>query len=62
MGHTKNEIMKASSSSGIHDLCMTIYHNGSYLYSFLIKLVLVGFEPTITEFSSDTLTDWAIRP
>ena len=26
------------------------------------KLVWVGFEPTTTEFRSDVLTDWAIRP
>ena len=26
------------------------------------KLAWVGFEPTITEFRSDALTDWAIRP
>ena len=26
------------------------------------KLTWVGFEPTITEFRSDALTDWTIRP
>ena len=26
------------------------------------KLAWVGFEPTTTEFRSDVLTDWAIRP
>ena len=26
------------------------------------KLARVGFEPTITDFGSDALTDWAIRP
>ena len=26
------------------------------------KLAWVGFEPTTTEFRSDALTDWAIRP
>ena len=32
------------------------------LWSSYRKLAWGGFEPTTTEFHSDTLTDWAIRP
>ena len=32
------------------------------LWSSYRKLAWVGFEPTTTEFRSDALTDWAIRP
>ena len=38
-----------------------IYH-WRILWSSYKKLVWVGFEPTTTEFHSDALTDWAIRP
>ena len=38
-----------------------IYH-WRILWSNYKKLVWVGFEPTATEFHSDALTDWAIRP
>ena len=29
---------------------------------FEVALAWVGFEPTTTEFRSEALTDWAIRP
>ena len=38
-----------------------IYH-WRILWSSYKKLAWVGFEPTTTEFHSDALTDWAIRP
>ena len=37
-------------------------HHGRILWSSYRKLARVGFEPTTTEFLSDALTDWAIRP
>ena len=37
-------------------------HHWWILWSSYRKLVWVGFEPTTTEFRSDALTDWAIRP
>ena len=33
-----------------------------YIWSSYRKLVWVEYEPTTTEFRSDALTDWAIRP
>ena len=38
-----------------------IYH-WRILWNSYRKLAWVGFEPTTTEFRSDALTDWAIRP
>ena len=37
-------------------------HHGRILWSSYRKLAWVGFEPTTTEFRSDALADWAIRP
>ena len=37
-------------------------HHWWILWSSYRKLTWVGFEPTTTEFCSDALTDWAIRP
>ena len=37
-------------------------HHWSILRSSYRQLAWVGFQPTITEFRSDALTDWAIRP
>ena len=37
-------------------------HYWRILRSSYRKLAWVGFEPTTTEFRSDALTDWAIRP
>ena len=37
-------------------------HHWLILWSSYGKLSWVGFEPTATEFRSDALTDWAIRP
>ena len=37
-------------------------HHWRIFRSSYRKLALVGFEPTTTEFRSDALTDWAIRP
>ena len=37
-------------------------HHRRILWSSYRKLAWVGFEPTTTEFRSDALTDWAIRP
>ena len=37
-------------------------HHWRIFRSSCRKLVWVGFEPTITEFRSGTLTDWGIRP
>ena len=36
-------------------------HHWRIISSNCRKLTLMGFEPTTTEFRSDTLTDWAIR-
>ena len=43
---------------------LSIYsiHHWRIIWSSYRKLTWVGFEPTITEFRSDALTDWAIRP
>ena len=38
------------------------FHHWRILRSSYRKLAWVGFEPTTTEFRSDALTDWAIRP
>ena len=37
-------------------------HHRRILWSSYRKLAWVRFEPTTTEFRSDALTDWAIRP
>ena len=37
-------------------------HHWRIIWSSYRKLVWVGFEPTTTEFCSEALTDWAIRP
>ena len=37
-------------------------HLWQILWSSYRNLVCVGFEPTATEFRSDALKDWAIRP
>ena len=37
-------------------------HHWKILWSSYRKLAWVGFEPTTTEFRSDALTDWPIRP
>ena len=37
-------------------------HHWRMIWSSYRKLAWVGFEPTTTEFRSDALTDWAIRP
>ena len=37
-------------------------HHRRIIWSSYRKLAWVGFEPTTTEFRSDALTDWAIRP
>ena len=37
-------------------------HHWRILWSSYRKLAWLGFEPTTTEFRSDALTDWAIRP
>ena len=37
-------------------------HHRRILWSSCRKLARVGSEPTTTEFRSDALTDWAIRP
>ena len=37
-------------------------HHWRIIWSSYRKLAWVGFEPTTTEFRSDTLTNWAIRP
>ena len=37
-------------------------HHWRISWSSYRKLIWVGFEPTTTEFRSDALTDWAIRP
>ena len=37
-------------------------HHWRIFRSSYRKLAWVGFEPTTTEFRSDALTDWAIRP
>ena len=46
------------------NICIYIYgiHHRRILWSSYRKLAWVGFEPTTTEFHSDALTDWAIRP
>ena len=36
-------------------------HHSQILWSSYRKLAWVGFEPTITEFRSDPLSNWAIR-
>ena len=47
-------------------LSLSIYiygiHHWRIFRSSYRKLAWVGFEPTTTEFRSDALTDWAIRP
>ena len=43
-------------------LYIYIYIYTHILWSSNRKLAWVGFEPTTTEFRSDALTDWAIRP
>ena len=57
-----------------NNFCNTIYTKHIYtmyilwystlkdFWSSYRKLAWVGFEPTTTEFRSDALTDWAIRP
>ena len=44
--------------------CIYIYgiHHWRILWSSSRKLAWMGFEPTTTQFRSDALTDWAIRP
>ena len=37
-------------------------HHWRIIWSSYRKLAWVGFEPTATEFRSDALNDWAIRP
>ena len=37
-------------------------HHWRILWSSYRKLAWVGFEPMTTEFCSDALTDWAVRP
>ena len=52
----------------LYILCICIYiylyiygiHHRKILWSSYRKLAWVGFEPTTTEFRSDTITDWAI--
>ena len=39
-----------------------VIHHWRIFRSSCRKLAWVGFEPTTTEFCSDALTDWAIRP
>ena len=39
-----------------------VIHHWRILWSRYRKLTWVGFKPTTTEFCSDTLVDWAIRP
>ena len=39
-----------------------MFSNSTTLLEMYSKLAWVGFEPTTTEFRSDALTDWAIRP
>ena len=39
-----------------------IYHWRIFFRSSYRNLAWVGFEPTTTEFHSDTLTNWSIRP
>ena len=52
----------------IHYIYIYIYiyicgiHHRRMPWSSYRKLSWVGFEPTTTEFRSDALTDWAIRP
>ena len=43
---------------------MVLYgiHHWRIVWSSYRKLAWVGFEPTATEFRSDALTDWAIKP
>ena len=51
-------------------VCIYIYiyiyiygiHHWRIFWSSYRKLAWVGFEPTTTEFRSDALTDWVIRP
>ena len=45
----------------LYDILYDIHH-WRIIWSSYIKLARVGFEPTTTEFHSDTPTDWAIRP
>ena len=49
---------------GIYYIYTYIYgiHHWRIFRSSYRKLAWVGFEPTTTEFRSDALTDWAIRP
>ena len=37
-------------------------HSWRILWSIYRKLIWVGFEPTFTEFRSDALTEWVIKP
>ena len=46
----------------IHHWSIYGIHQWSIFRSSHRKLIRVGFEPTNTEFRSDALTDWAIRP
>ena len=45
----------------VPDICICGIHHWMIFRSNYRKLTWVGFEPTITEFCSDALTDWAIR-
>ena len=43
-------------------ICVCVVFTSEGFWSSYRKLVWVGIEPTTTEFRSEALTDWAIRP
>ena len=46
----------------VYNIYIYIFHHWRILRSSYRMLASVGFEPMTTEFRSDGLTDWAIRP
>ena len=54
-------LFSSTTQIGNWKLSIYIYH-WRILWSSYRKLAWVGFEPMTTEFRSDALTDWAIRP
>ena len=53
-----------SKNSNIYRIYWSIYRKLAWkiYWSIYRKLAWVGFDPTTTEFRSDALTDWTIRP
>ena len=64
--HQLPHLLWAKSHTGNHVVAEWIdtygIHHWRIFRSSYRKLAWVGFEPTTTEFRSDALTDWAIRP